>query len=87
MLIHIGEADMVADSNTKYVKLDVWLRHMHYILNLPGDPPRLSRGGLDACADFEIETEAEAEACLQGLIARSAVPNSVDDSDLRASVT
>ena len=43
--IHIGEADMVADSNTKYVKLDVWLRHMHYILNLPGDPPGCHEGG------------------------------------------
>ena len=37
--IHIGEADMVADSFTKYVKRETWARHMHYILNLPGDPP------------------------------------------------
>ena len=36
---HIGERDMVADSCTKYVKHEVWARHMHYILNLPGDPP------------------------------------------------
>ena len=35
--IHIGEADMVADSFTKYVKRETWTRHMHYILNLPGD--------------------------------------------------
>ena len=37
--IHIGEADMVADSFTKYVKRETWARHMHYVLNLPGDPP------------------------------------------------
>ena len=37
--IHIGEADMVADSFTKYVKRETWARHMHYLLNLPGDPP------------------------------------------------
>ena len=37
--IHIGEADMIADSFTKYVKRDTWARHMHYVLNLPGDPP------------------------------------------------
>ena len=37
--IHLCEADMVADSNTKYVKHITWSRHMHYILNLPGDPP------------------------------------------------
>ena len=36
---HIGEADMAADSCTKYVKQQVWSRHMHYILNLTGDPP------------------------------------------------
>ena len=30
---------MVADSFTKYVKRDVWVRHMHYLLNLPDDPP------------------------------------------------
>ena len=37
--VHISEADMVADSNTKYIKHAVWARHMHYVLNLPGDPP------------------------------------------------
>jgi hypothetical protein len=37
--VHIGERDMVADSCTKYIKHEVWLRHMHYILNLPGNPP------------------------------------------------
>lgn len=37
--IHIDESDMVADSNTKYIKAAVWTRHMHYALNLPGDPP------------------------------------------------
>ena len=36
---HISESDMIADSCTKYVKHNVWARHMHYILNLPGDPP------------------------------------------------
>ena len=36
---HIAESDMVADSCTKYVKNGVWARHMHYVLNLPGDPP------------------------------------------------
>ena len=29
---------MIADSCTKYIKHEVWARHMHYILNLPGDP-------------------------------------------------
>ena len=37
--VHIDEVDMVADSYTKYVKHDKWVRHMHYIPNLPGDPP------------------------------------------------
>ena len=37
--MHIDEYDMVADSFTKYIKSSVWSRHMHYILNLPGDPP------------------------------------------------
>ena len=36
--IHIDESEMVADSETKYIKHDKWLRHMHYRLNLPGDP-------------------------------------------------
>ena len=36
--IHIDEVDMVADSNTKYIRPDKWARHMHYILNMPGDP-------------------------------------------------
>ena len=36
--IHIDECDMVADSNTKYIKPDKWARHMHYVLNVPGDP-------------------------------------------------
>ena len=46
---HISEADMVADSNTKYIKHETWARHMHYILNLPGDPPdcHVPRGGMD----------------------------------------
>ena len=29
---------MIADSNTKYIRADKWARHMHYVLNLPGDP-------------------------------------------------
>ena len=37
--IHISEYDMVADSCTKYIKHSVWARHMHYVLNLSGDPP------------------------------------------------
>ena len=37
--VHIGERDMAADSCTKYVKYEVWARHMHYILNFPGDAP------------------------------------------------
>ena len=37
--VHIKEYDMVADSCTKYIKRDTWARHMHYVLNLPGDPP------------------------------------------------
>ena len=43
--IHIGEADMCADSFTKYVKLATYLRHMHYILNMPGDPPDCHEAG------------------------------------------
>ena len=35
--MHIKESDMVADSCTKYIKRDTWVRHMHYVLNLPGD--------------------------------------------------
>ena len=42
---HIGERDMAADSCTKYVKHEVWARHMHYILNLPGDPPDCHEAG------------------------------------------
>ena len=37
--IHIEESDMVADPFTKYLSYAVWWRHMHYVLNLPGDPP------------------------------------------------
>ena len=37
--VHIGERDMAADSCTKYVRHEVWARHMHYILNLAGDAP------------------------------------------------
>ena len=37
--ININEFDMIADSCTKYDKHGTWVRHMHYILNLPGDPP------------------------------------------------
>ena len=29
---------MVVDSNTKYIRPDKWTRHMHYVLDLPGDP-------------------------------------------------
>ena len=36
---HMPESDMAADSCTKYIKHNVWARHMHYVLNLPGDPP------------------------------------------------
>ena len=37
--IHIEESDMLADPFTKYLVYAVWWRHMHYLLNLPGDPP------------------------------------------------
>ena len=37
--IHISEADMVADHFTKYLPTSVYVRHKHYLLNLPGDPP------------------------------------------------
>ena len=40
--IHIPEYDMLADPFTKYLKVVVWLRHMHYLLNLSGPVP--SRG-------------------------------------------
>ena len=42
---HICERDMAADSCTKYVKHEVWARHMHYVLNLPGDPPDCHQAG------------------------------------------
>ena len=41
--IHIPECDMAADPFTKYLTLHVWLRHMHFVLNKPGELPR--RGG------------------------------------------
>ena len=31
--IHISERDMAADPFTKYLKLEVWGRHMRYVLN------------------------------------------------------
>ena len=40
---HISEKDMVADPFTKYLPLEVWRRHMHYVLNLPGDLPARSK--------------------------------------------
>ena len=43
--VHINEKDMIADSCTKYIKHETWARHMHYILNLPGDPPGCTKDG------------------------------------------
>ena len=37
--LYISERDMVADPFTKYLKLQVWARHMWYVLNMKGDPP------------------------------------------------
>ena len=39
MPFHIPERDMVADSFTKYIRHEPWARHMHYLMNWPGDPP------------------------------------------------
>ena len=36
---HISERDMVADPFTKYLPYNVWIRQMHYALNLPGPLP------------------------------------------------
>ena len=36
---HIPERDMAADPFTKYLPYNVWARHMHYVLNLPGPLP------------------------------------------------
>ena len=37
--LYMSERDMVADPFTKYLKLEVWARHMWYALNMKGDPP------------------------------------------------
>ena len=37
--LKVRERDMVADPYTKYLKLDVWVRHFHIVCNKPGDPP------------------------------------------------
>lgn len=37
--LKVRERDQVADPYTKYLKLDVWLRHFHVICNAKGDPP------------------------------------------------
>ena len=31
--LHLSERDMVADIFTKYLKLDVWQRHVNYLMN------------------------------------------------------
>ena len=36
---HLPERDMAADPFTKYLPYNVWARHMHYVLNLPGPLP------------------------------------------------
>ena len=39
--LHISEADMVADPCTKYLTYAVWIRHVHYMCNMSGDPPNV----------------------------------------------
>ena len=48
--MHISENDMVADSATKYIKHEKFLRHMHYVQNKPGDPAGCSPSGSMAVA-------------------------------------
>ena len=38
-IFHLTERDMVADPFTKYLTYGVWIRHMHYVLNLLGPLP------------------------------------------------
>ena len=38
-VMHIPERDMAADPFTKYLPYGVWVRHMHYVLNMPGPLP------------------------------------------------
>ena len=37
--IKIDECDNFADPQTKYLTTKVWLRHLHYTHNIPGEPP------------------------------------------------
>ena len=37
--IKIDECDNFADPQTKYLTTKVWLRHLHYTHNMPGEPP------------------------------------------------
>ena len=39
--MYIPERLMVADANTKYLKFDVWDRHMQYMLNYTQSHPAL----------------------------------------------
>ena len=41
LAIHISATDMCADAFTKYVKLDLWRRFMHYVCNLKGVAPKV----------------------------------------------
>ena len=37
--IKIDECDNFADPQTKYLTTKVWMRHLHYTHNMPGEPP------------------------------------------------
>ena len=37
--VKISEVDMAADPFTKYLPYGVWVRHLHYYMNLPGELP------------------------------------------------
>jgi hypothetical protein len=43
--MHVPEYNMLADPFTKYLTLNVWKRHMHYLLNLEGPLPPRATGG------------------------------------------
>jgi hypothetical protein len=54
--LHIRESDMVADPDTKCLVVRVWARHMHYKLNMPGDPPNAHATA--AAASSGVDTSA-----------------------------
>ena len=60
--LKVGEADMLADPLSKYLTFPVWKRHMHYLLNLPGDPPDSHRSPVNESSRGEMDTAKNAIA-------------------------